>query len=68
MGNLKNVPRSKSVISQCRYEYRKAKNTLSSKIAMEKRRNKKQYKGPGYFQQNRKPEKERKNKSLEEWE
>ena len=46
----------------------KVKNTLSSKIAMENWRKKKQHKGPGYFQQNRKPEKEKKKKSLEEWE
>ena len=46
----------------------KVKNTLSNKIAMENWRKKKQHKGPGYFQQNRKPEKEKKKKSLEEWE
>ena len=44
----------------------KVKNTLSSKIAMENWRKKKQHEGPGYFQQNRKPEKEKKKKSLEE--
>ena len=32
MGNLKNVPRSKSVITQCRYEYRKANQVDESLI------------------------------------
>ena len=32
MGNLKNVPISKSVITQCRYEYRKANQADESLI------------------------------------
>ena len=32
MGNLKNVPKSKSVISQCSYEYRKANQVDESLI------------------------------------
>ena len=46
----------------------KVKNTVPSKIVVEKWGKKKQYKGPGYYQQNKKPEKDKKNESLEEWE